>query len=253
MSFLLLLLLALLGHAVLWTAFVNRLHATAIPHRVVNPLSYAALVAVIIIPVALLTRIWQILVFAEEPIPVVLLTWLWPPPIFTELPAGWLVYLTICWTMAAVDVVGWAWRRILAQRDRGKKSQLISRRSVQTLGDKRHQHPLLALPGNQSLRVDVVERELCLQRLHPGLDGFSIVHLSDLHFSGRIGKSYFEEMVRLSNELEPDMVAITGDLVDKNRCIDWLPDTLGKLRSRCASCSRTAPTSSIGRWPPISI
>ncbi len=216
MTFLLLLLLALFGHVVLWTAFVNRLHATAIPHGVMNPLSYAALIAVITIPVAPAARLWQ-------------------TPLFGELPVAWLAYLTICWIMAAMGIAGWVCRRFLARRDRDKTSQLISRRSLRPLDDERHRHPLLALPGNQCLRIDVAHRSLCLERLHPHLDGFSIVHLSDLHFSGKIGKSYFQEIVHLSNELKPDMVAITGDLIDKKRCFDWLPDTLGKLQSRCGA------------------
>jgi hypothetical protein len=58
-----------------------------------------------------------------------------------------------------------------------------------------------------------------------------IAHLSDLHFSGRIGKAYFQEVVRLANELQPDLVAITGDLIDKNDCIDWIPETLGRLQA----------------------
>ncbi|MBN2293960.1 MAG: metallophosphoesterase [Pirellulales bacterium] len=208
-----LLLLALFGHAVLWTGFVNRLHASAVPHRLINGLSYASLVAVITIPVALVARIW-------------------PAMAFDKLPVGWRVYVTICWVMAVVGITGWLWRLAIARRYHGEKLRLLGRRSISPLVDERHQHPLLALPGNQCLRVDVVERSLCLDRMHPGLDGLSIVHLSDLHFSGRIGKCYFEEVVRLSNEIEPDMVAITGDLIDKAHCIDWLPDTLGKLQSR---------------------
>lgn len=179
----------------------------------VNISSYAALFAVVIIPVALTARLWQDWTIAE-------------------LPLWWMAYLAVCWIMAAVGIAGWSWRQFLLSRDHGKTSRLIGRRSLRPLDDERHRHPLLALPGNQSLRIDVVRRSLCLERLHASLDGFSIVHLTDLHFSGKIGKPYFEEVVRLSNDLQPDMVAITGDLMDKSHCIDWLPDTLGKLQSR---------------------
>ena len=71
-----------------------------------------------------------------------------------------------------------------------------------------------------------------MPRLPPELDGFSIVHLSDLHYTGHLAKGFFEEMARISNDLSPDLVAITGDLVDKDCCIDWLPDTLGRLKAR---------------------
>ncbi len=56
--------------------------------------------------------------------------------------------------------------------------------------------------------------------------------LSDLHFSGRVGQEFFHEAVRLANELQPDLVALTGDLIDKTRCLSWIAPTLGRLVAR---------------------
>ncbi len=71
--------------------------------------------------------------------------------------------------------------------------------------------------------------------LAPALEGLSVVHLSDFHFTGKVGKPFFEEIVRMSNALEPEIVAVTGDLVDKTKCIDWVArhpwPTEGPLRS----------------------
>jgi predicted MPP superfamily phosphohydrolase len=87
------------------------------------------------------------------------------------------------------------------------------------------------LPGNQVFCLSVEEREIAFSRLPPALDGASIVHLSDFHFTGRICKEYFQEVVRRANALEPDIIAITGDLVDHAPYIDWLPETLGRLQA----------------------
>ena len=240
MIFLLLLLLALLGHAMLWTAFVNRLHASSVPYRIINGLSYAALAAVLAIPLIFTAWIWRAGIISG------LHEWGSPMAEMLELPAGWLSYLTICWIMAAFGIVAW----IAPRCGKGVSSAVLALDSLSVCladrsacspktgpskgwrDDDYHHHPLVGLPGNQSLRIDVARHSLCIERLPAGLDGFSIVHLSDLHFSGKVGKGYFEEVVRLCNELEPDMVAITGDLVDKSRFIDWIPDTLGKLQSR---------------------
>ena len=35
-----------------------------------------------------------------------------------------------------------------------------------------------------------------------------------------------------TNQRQPDLVAITGDLVDRTDLIDWIPETLGRLRAR---------------------
>jgi len=69
--------------------------------------------------------------------------------------------------------------------------------------------------------------------LPPTLEGCSIVHLSDLHFTGRVGKPFFQEIVRMSNDLEPDLVALTGDLVDgldvSNDAEETVPSTWPSL------------------------
>ena len=53
-----------------------------------------------------------------------------------------------------------------------------------------------------------------LQRLPPALHGFSIVQLTDIHVGPTIGRHFIEDVVARTNALKPDLVAITGDLVD---------------------------------------
>jgi len=45
-------------------------------------------------------------------------------------------------------------------------------------------------------------------------DGYSIVQLTDLHVGRTIKRSFIEQLVSRTNALNPDMVVITGDLVD---------------------------------------
>ncbi|RKH54823.1 metallophosphoesterase [Corallococcus llansteffanensis] len=53
-----------------------------------------------------------------------------------------------------------------------------------------------------------------LPGLPKALDGFSIVHLSDIHVGPIIQRRFMDELVSRCNALKPDLVAITGDLVD---------------------------------------
>lgn len=53
-----------------------------------------------------------------------------------------------------------------------------------------------------------------VERLAPGLVGLRIVQISDLHIGARIGTEFLRRVVDRVNALEPDVVAITGDLVD---------------------------------------
>ena len=100
-----------------------------------------------------------------------------------------------------------------------------------TIREKVH-HPCVRLPGNESLELERTDWEIAMPRFPAALDGLKIVHLSDLHFTGRIGKAYFREVVRAANECKPDIIAITGDIVDRQCCISWVPDTLGELNAR---------------------
>src|SRR5439155_520157 len=59
-----------------------------------------------------------------------------------------------------------------------------------------------------------------------------IAHLSDLHFTGHVGRAWFEEVVRRTDALEPDLIAVTGDLVDRQWTFSWIPTTLGRLKAR---------------------
>lgn len=70
----------------------------------------------------------------------------------------------------------------------------------------------LALREGKALRVERVEASLA--KLPSGLDGFRIVQLSDLHVGPTLGRSFIERVVEEVNGLRPDVVAVTGDLVD---------------------------------------
>ena len=73
--------------------------------------------------------------------------------------------------------------------------------------------------------------DLAIPRLASEHDGLRIAHLTDLHMSGRITKTYFQKVVEQVNRCEPDIVAITGDLVERDQCLEWIPDTLGQLHA----------------------
>ena len=61
-----------------------------------------------------------------------------------------------------------------------------------------------------------------LDGLPEGFDGFTIVHLSDLH-----GHEYGEgsrELLDLVRAQEPDLIVVTGDLIDQESQLQMLPD-----------------------------
>ncbi|HEY3494436.1 MAG TPA: metallophosphoesterase, partial [Polyangiaceae bacterium] len=63
-------------------------------------------------------------------------------------------------------------------------------------------------------RVALREVEVRLRRLPRALDGTTIVQLSDVHVGPTIGRDFIETVVESANAVNPDVIAITGDLVD---------------------------------------
>ena len=86
----------------------------------------------------------------------------------------------------------------------------------------------------QAVRVpDVKTLEIALPKLPPELDGFRLVQLTDLHASRLLQAPWMQAVVNKTNDLKPDLIVITGDLVDGTtdaRAADVLP--LQALRAR---------------------
>lgn len=81
--------------------------------------------------------------------------------------------------------------------------------------------------------VGVRRVEVSLNRLRRQQDGLTLVQLTDLHIGPTIGKSALAELVERTNALQPDIVAITGDLVDGS--VGELRDAvspLGRLKAK---------------------
>jgi len=60
----------------------------------------------------------------------------------------------------------------------------------------------------------VVRREFTIERWPAALDGFRIVQISDVHIGPILGRDFAAALVERVNALGPDLVAVTGDLVD---------------------------------------
>jgi predicted MPP superfamily phosphohydrolase len=63
-------------------------------------------------------------------------------------------------------------------------------------------------------RLRIKEVRVSLVKLPPALNDFTIIQLTDVHLGPTIGRAFTEQIVALANAQTPDVVAITGDLVD---------------------------------------
>ncbi len=63
--------------------------------------------------------------------------------------------------------------------------------------------------------IEITRLEIPLRHLPPNLDGFSIVQISDMHYGVLQENGRLSDIVSRVNDLQPDLVVITGDLVDE--------------------------------------
>ncbi len=78
-----------------------------------------------------------------------------------------------------------------------------------------------ALKQPELNRVDIYIKDL-------GFDELTVVQLSDVHVGNTIGRAFMAECVERVNALKPDIVVITGDLVDRR--IDDAKEDLAPLK-----------------------
>jgi predicted MPP superfamily phosphohydrolase len=66
---------------------------------------------------------------------------------------------------------------------------------------------------HSGLDVEVVRPRIPLARLPKAFDGFRIAQLSDIHISPFTTANYIHRCVSITNELKPDLIALTGDYI----------------------------------------
>lgn len=56
--------------------------------------------------------------------------------------------------------------------------------------------------------------DIKIEDKYKALKGLSIVQLSDIHIGPTLKKSFFDSLVKRTNDLNPDVIVITGDMID---------------------------------------
>ena len=89
---------------------------------------------------------------------------------------------------------------------------------------------------NDLFRVDFTALTLAVPGLPPAWDGLTVLHLSDLHFYGTPGREYYDAVIRRCvADGTPDLLVISGDLIDGEPYLDWIEPILGPLKWNVAA------------------
>ncbi|MGC4003886.1 MAG: metallophosphoesterase [Pirellulales bacterium] len=218
------LLFAALGHALFWIGLVNRLHGFGWPRAPVKLASLAMLAwtglgwMLWYIP---LTDVFKEMSFAE---------YRTASPFFAD-------YTIVMSAIGAWGILVWTRRKFFGDREAYPHPTTVVTYDVETalgrpLAATPLAHRLRRIPRNQTWSLAVETHELTLPGLPNVLHGVTVAHLTDLHLTGHVSREYFEFVIDRCNAANPDLVCITGDIIDAAECVTWLPETLGRLKAK---------------------
>lgn len=215
------------GHFALALFLFNRLHAQPWQYRFRQVLERALVVATLLIPLIVLNYVGPKLLGSSAGTH-------WDLKSANWIAACWL-YLFFCCGVFLFGLPVWLWTKLRYR----VPSELIANDTLTVeLGEV--SRPTVngafpkfcaALPGNEIFRLQVQTKKLRLPRLPAALRGLRIAHLTDLHLTGKIGPEYFQEVVRLTNELRPDLIAMTGDIAERTKCLPWVRPLFEQLQA----------------------
>ena len=188
------------AHYYLWSRLVRD---PGLPPGATRALGYALIFLFLAIPGSLFLR-RSALANSLQGLVWVAMTWL-----------GLLLFLTLA--TASADLVRGGWQLARAFGDSGpldpERRQVAARLVAGAAALLGGTLGLFSLRSGLG-RVQLRQLNVTLSRLPDALSGTRIVQLSDVHVGPTIHKAFIETIVAQCNALNPDIVAITGDLVD---------------------------------------
>jgi len=214
--------LTFIGHLGSWCVVYNRTHATSWPRKLRKRCEKVVIASV------LMPMLW----FAGRMITAATTKF---ETIAAASPIE-SIYLWGSFGMGIFFFLRWSWRKFKPQ----PKSILSHAQSIKDIqqqsGRSLYITPLAKtlkrIPFNQSHLIATESMELGLKQLPAELDGLRICQLSDFHLTGQIDRLWFEQVVEAANRFEPDLILITGDLIDEFECLDWIEPIFGRLSSK---------------------
>jgi len=78
----------------------------------------------------------------------------------------------------------------------------------------------------------IIKHDIYIKKLPDAFENFSIVQISDLHVGPTIKRPYVEDVLEKISRLNPDLIAVTGDLVDGS--VKYLKSELQPLKDMIA-------------------
>jgi len=222
-----LLTLFFVGNAVLWIAFVNRLHSLAWSPRTLKFIRHFHDAVLVLFPLAV---IW----FAGLHGPRLLSGGSW-----SKLSHFWTVVFTIC----AAGCLWLCLRSLFRLWHRFHELPVEHSKHIYNIAAELGHLParpgpyssLVHIPWNQQFQLEFNEKHFYFPSLPANWEEMSILHLSDFHYLGTITQEYYSRVLEKVTRQPADLICFTGDLIDNLELLSWIPATLGQYHGTLGS------------------
>jgi uncharacterized protein len=217
------------GHAFLLTVALNLWYAIPLPRRWHKLMRMLVAVLVFTFPALAAWRYGHDLLSAwSEPASL-----LRRPLLFAYFAACWLTSFVYVPIISAIRTMRTTPPEVVECR--GRVADIAKRLGEKPVGDGNHWR-LATLPWNECFQVEFRDLTLRPPRLPAAWDGLTILHLTDLHLCGTPGRAFYREVFDLClSDGVPDVLAITGDVVDSFHHHKWIVPLIGRLKWTCAA------------------
>ncbi|MFK7819987.1 MAG: metallophosphoesterase [Planctomycetaceae bacterium] len=153
---------------------------------------------------------------------------------WTELSIPWRIWLGLCacgFASLTLCTIRWQLKKPPASRI-GFDSEVRDIKTLHTdsiIGSGEYQF-LTRVPRNEFLELEVSQKTYDMPLV--GREELSILHLTDFHFTGIPDLPFYKSVIDAALEREYDLVVFTGDLLDDEKLLAWLPETIGRLSAK---------------------
>ena len=210
--------LAVVGHFGLHVAIYNRLNGLGLKRKTIKRIERFFMATTVLIPAAVgwfcgLT-LWRLI---SEGGPA------------DSIPSSVAIYGAVCLlTWLAFGVPWLVWRPVLGiewiKVDREIEVVDVESAVGRPLALSRKCKLECKLPLNQIFDLSIEQITIPVAGLPVGLDGYRIAQFSDVHLTGHIHADFTSYVVKRATDWQPDLMAVSGDIIDALECVDWLYD-----------------------------
>lgn len=218
--------LAFVGHFGIWIALYNRINATGLNRKTIKRIEKGIVIACGLIPILGLGLEWQ----RTESL-AFLFDW-------QLLSLASKAYITICVGAFAFMAPFWLLDRppFVLRNDR---HQLLHSESLNRVHLENPEHivgqsfrRMAHLPGNQITSLERNCKKLLVDGLPADMAGMRIAHFSDVHFTGQLGNSFYRLAVDWVRDQQPDLIVLSGDIVDYAHALSQIEPVFEGLTAR---------------------